>query len=105
MVPPILIFYSISRIESLESQQKHALKNNFLRALLCLNDNLNPGCNQIILIRKNAPLLDEGYLNYEQLFHPVQCTACKLCQCCSIDNFVLSKMIGILSTSGQPHCL
>ena len=33
MSPPILNFWSFSRKESLESQQKHALRNRFLRTL------------------------------------------------------------------------
>ena len=105
MVPPNLNFWSISRKESLQSQQKHALRNRFLRTLLCSNDFLNPGYNWKMLMRKSTSILDRVCLNYEQLFHPVQCTACKICQCSSRDKFVLPQLTGILSISDQFHYL
>ena len=83
MSPPNLNFWSISREESQESQQKHALRNRFLRTLLCSNDIFNPGYNRKTLIRKRTSILDGACFNYEQLFHPIQCTACRKCQCSS----------------------
>ena len=72
MVPPILNFWSISRNESLESQQKHALGIGFLRTLLFSNEIFNPGYNRKMLLRKTTALLDGVCVNYEQLFYPVQ---------------------------------
>ena len=83
MCPPNGNFWSISRKESLEFQQKHALRNRFLRTLLCSNDIFNPGYNRKSLIRKRTPILDVACFNYKQLFHPIQCTACRKCQCSS----------------------
>ena len=101
MVPPNITFWSISRRESLESQQKHALRNRFFRTLLCSNDNFNPGYNRKLLIRKRTSIIDRVCFNYEQMFHPVQCSACRVCQCRSRDKFVLLEVTGILSISGQ----
>ena len=103
MSPPNLNFWSISRKESLESQQKHALRNRFSRTLLCSNDNFNPGYNRKMLIRKRTSILARVCFNYEQLFHPVQCTACRICQCSSRDKFALLEVTGILSISDQLH--
>ena len=105
MVPQNLTFWSISRRESLESQQKNALRNRFLRTLLCSNDNFNPGYIRKVLIRKRTSILDRVCFNYEQLFHPVQCTACRICQCSSRDRLVLPEVTGILSISDQVHYL
>ena len=105
MVPPSLYFWSISRRESLESRQKYALRNRFLRTLLCSNDNFNPGYNRKMLIRKRTTILDRICFNYEQLFHPVQCTACRICQCSSRNRLVLPKVTGILTISGPVHYL
>ena len=80
MSPTNLNFRSISRKESPESQQKHALRKRFLRTLLCSNVILNPGYNRKTLIRKRTSILVRVCLNYEQLFHPIQCTACRKCQ-------------------------
>ena len=96
MVSPNLSFWSISRKERLELQQKHAIRHRFFRILLCSNDISNPGYNRKMLIRKKASNLDGVCFNYEQLFHPVQCTACKICQCSSIDKLVLPEVTGIL---------
>ena len=101
MVPPNSYFWSISRKESLESQQKHALKNKFLRTLLRSNDILNPGYNQKMLMRKKTSIFDGVCVNYEQLFHPDQCTACRLCQCSSRDKLALSEVTGIPSSLDQ----
>ena len=101
MSPPNLNFRSISRKESLESQQKDALKNRFLRTLLFSNDIFNPGYNRKMLMRKRTSVLDGVCVNYEQLFHPVQCTACSICQCSSTDKLVLPEVTGILSFSDQ----
>ena len=105
MVPPNLNFWSISRRESLESQQKHALRNRFLRTLLRSKDNFNPGYNRKMLIRKMTSILDRVCFNYEQLFHPVQCTACRICQCSSKDRLILPEVTGILTFSDQVHYL
>ena len=105
MVPPNLNFWSISRGESLESQQNHALRNRFLRTLLCSNDKFNPGYNRKMLIRKRTSILDRVCFNYEQLFHPVQCTARRICQRSSRDRLVLPEVTGILTISDQFHYL
>ena len=101
MVPPNLNFWAISLKESLESQQKHALRNRFLRILLFSNDFFNPGYNRKMLMRKRTSILDGVCVNYEQLFHPVQCIACRICQCSSKDKLVSPEMTGILSFSDQ----
>ena len=101
MVPPNLKFWSNSRKESLESQQKHALRYRFLRKLLCSNDIFNPRYNRKMLLRKRTSILDSVCSNYEQLFHPVQCTAYRICQCSSRDKFVLPELTGILSVLNQ----
>ena len=103
MVPSNLNFWSISSKENLESQQKHALRNTFLRTLLCSDDIFNPGYNRKRLIRKRTSIPDGACFNYEQLFHSLQCTACRICQCSSTDKLVLPRMTGILSISDQLH--
>ena len=105
MVPPNLNFWSISRKKSPESQQKHALRNRFLQTLSFLNDIFNPGYNRKMLMMKRTSILWEVCVNYEQLFHPVQCSACRICQCSSRDKFVLPEVTGILSLSDQLHYL
>ena len=99
MVPPNLYFWSISRKESLESQQKHALRNRFLQTLLCSNDTFNLGYNRKMLIRKRTSILDGACFNYEQLFHPVQCTASRIYQCSSRDKLVLPRATRNLTIS------
>ena len=81
MSPPNGNFWSISQKESLESQQKHALINQFLRTFLCPNDIFNPGYNRETLFRKRTSFLDGVCFNYGQLFHPIQSTACRKSQC------------------------
>ena len=105
MLPPNLNFWSVSRQKSLESQQKHELRKKFLRTLLCTNDIFNPDYNRKILMRKRTSILDRVCVNYEQLFHPVQSTACTICQCSSGDKLVLPEVTGILSFSDQVHYL
>ena len=105
MSPEILNFWSISPKESLKSQQKHALRNRFLRTLLFSNDIFNPGYNRKMLMRKRTSILDGVCVTYEQLFQPVQCTACRIGQCSSSDELVLPEVTGILSISDQLHCL
>ena len=105
MIPPNLNFSSISRKESLKSQKRRALRNRFFRTLLCSIDILNPGYNRKMLMRKRTSILDRVCFNYEQLFHPVQYTACKLCQCSSRKRLVLPEVTGILSVSDQFHYL
>ena len=99
MVPPNLYFWSISGKKSLEHQQKPALRNRFLGILLCSNDNFNPGYNRIMLIRKRTSIRDGVCFNYEQLLHPVQCTACRIYQCSSKDKLVLPEVTLILTIS------
>ena len=105
MSPPGLNFWSISRKESPESQQKQALRKRLLRTLLCSNDIFNPGYNRKTLITKRTSIVDGVSFNYEQLFHPVQCTACRICQCSSRDRLVLPDVTGILSILDQLHYL
>ena len=105
MVPSNLIFWSISRKESLESQQKHALRKNFLRPLLCSDDSFNPGRNRKMLVKKKTSKLYGVSFNYEHLFHPVQCSACRICQSSSRDELVWPKLAGILSFLDQLHYL
>ena len=64
MVPPNLNFWSLSQRESLESQQNHAIRNNFLRTLLCSDDILNPGYNRKMLKKKRTSILDRVCFNY-----------------------------------------
>ena len=101
MLPPILIFWSNSRKGSLESQQKHALRNRFLQTLLRLNDIFNPGYNRKMLIRRRTSNLDGVCFSYEQLFHPVQCTAYRICQCSSKDKLVLPEVTSFPPISDQ----
>ena len=101
MGPPNLKFWSISRKGSLESQQKLALKKRFVRTLLFSSDTLNPGCNWKMLLRKRTSILDRVCVNYKQLFHPVQCIACRICQGSSRLKVVLPEVTGILSFSDQ----
>ena len=105
MVPPNFYFWSISRKKSLEFQQKHALRNRFSQTLLCSNDNFNPGYNRKMFIRKRTSNLEGVCSNYEQLFHPVQCTACRISQCSSGDKLVLPRLTRILSFSDRIHYL
>ena len=104
MVPQNSNFWSISRKESLESQQKHAFRNGFLQKLLCSNDIFILGYNREMLMKERTYVLDGVCFNYEQLFHPVQCTACRIYQCSSIEYIVLRRATGILSISDQFHC-
>ena len=101
MVPPNLNFWSISRKESLESQEKPALRNKFLRTLLCSNEIFNRGYNRKMLMRKTTSIVDGVCINYEQLFPPVKCTAYRISQCSSRDKLVLPETTGILSISDQ----
>ena len=105
MCPRNSKFWSISRKESLESQQKHALPNRFLRTQLFSNDIFNPGCNRKMLMRKRTSFLDGVCVDSEQLFHPVQCTACRIRQCSSRDKLILARVTGILPFSDQLHYL
>ena len=96
----ILYFWSISRGESLEFQQKHALRSRFLRTLLCSNDIFNPGFIRKMLMRKRASISDGVCFKYKQLFHPVQSTVYRIYQCSSRDELVLPRVTRILSVSG-----
>ena len=84
-----------------ESQQENALEIRFLRALLCSKGFFNHVYNRKMLIGKRSSILDKVYINYDQLSHSVHRTACKMCQCSSIDKFVLPRATGVLSISGQ----
>ena len=68
MSPPNLKFWSISRKDSPESQQKYALRNRFLRILLCLNVIFNPGYNRKTLIRKKTSIFAELVLFMNSCF-------------------------------------
>ena len=98
MSPPNLIFWSISRKEIPESQQEHALRFKFLGTLLCSNDILNPGYNRKTLSRKRTSILHGVCFIYEQLFHPIQLTACKKCQCSPRGNCAQQEVFRIQST-------
>ena len=105
MSPPNLNFWSISCEERLESQQKHALRNKFLQIILFSDDIFNPGYNPKIVMRKRTSILDGVCVIYEQLFHPVQYIACRICQCSSRDKFVLPEVTGVLSILDHFHYL
>ena len=105
MVPPNLNFWSISRNESLETQQKHAVRKKFLRTLLFPKEIFNPAYNRKVFMRKTTSILDRVCVKYKQLFHSVQCTACRICQCSSRDKLVLPEVTGIPSFSDQLHYL
>ena len=79
MSPPNGNFWSISRKESQEFQQKRALRKRFLQTPLCSNVIFSPGYNRKTLIRKKTSILDGACFNYKQLFHPIKCTACRKC--------------------------
>ena len=98
MSRPNLKFWSISRKESPDSQQKYAQRNRFLRTLLCSNDFLNPGYNRKTLIRKGTSILDGVCFIYEQLFHPKQCTARRKRQCSSRGKCAEQEVFRIQST-------
>ena len=104
MVPTNLNFWSISRKDSLESQQKHGLKNRFWRALLCSKTISIPDTIGKCSLERVHPFLTKVVL-IMKLFHPVQGTACKSCQSTSIDKVVLSRATGILTISDQLHYL
>ena len=105
MVPPNLYFWSISFKENLESQQTQAHRNRFLRTLLSSNDIFNPGYNRKMFMRKKISILDRLCFSYEQLFHPVQGSAQRKCQCSSRDKLVRPEATGNLSISDQLHYL
>ena len=69
MVPPNLNYWSISRKESLESQQKHAPKKGLLRTPLCSNYIFNPGFNRKMHMRKKHPFLSEFVLSMNSCFN------------------------------------
>ena len=54
-----------------------------------------------MLLRKRVSILNKSCFKYEQLFLPVQCTACVICQSNSTDNLVWPKKTGFLSTTDQ----
>ena len=56
-------FWSISRKQSLEFLQKHALRNRFLRRLLCPNDIFNPGYKRKTVIKKRTAIPDGACFN------------------------------------------
>ena len=105
MVPPNLKFWSISLKESLECQQKHALSNRFLRTLLCSNDIFKPGYNRKTVIRRRISILDGVCFKCEQVFRPVECTTCRICQSSSRDELVLPEVTDIMSFSDQLNYL
>ena len=98
MSQPNLNIWSISRKESPESQQKHAHRSRLLGTLLCSNDNINPGYKRKTLIRKSTSILVRVCFNYEQLLHPIQCTACRKCQRSSRGKRAQQEAVCIQST-------
>ena len=54
-----------------------------------------------MLLTKRTSHLDTFCLNYEQLFHPVQRTACTICHCSSLDEIVSARATGVLSITSQ----
>ena len=70
---------------------------------MCSNNTFIPEHNGNWLIGNRASIVDQVCCVYEQLLHPVQCTAWKTRQCNSIDIFSLPRMSGILSNLGQLH--
>ena len=103
MVPSNLNFWSISRKETRESQQKHALRKKCLRTILCSTDIFIPVYNRKMLMRKRTSFLDIVCFNFEQLLHPRQCTTCRICQCSSKNKLALPEVTGILSISDELH--
>ena len=75
MTPSNGNLWSNSRRESPECQQRLALRKKFLQTLLCSNDILNPGYTRKKFMRKRSSIPDGVCFNYEQLFHPVHCSA------------------------------
>ena len=63
MVPSNINLWSFSREESPISHRKHALRNECLRTLLCLNDNLNPMYNGKMLDTKRTSILEGAGFN------------------------------------------
>ena len=94
MIPPNVQFWSNSRKKNVTSEQRHALKNGFLRKLLCSNDNFEPRYNRKTLIRERTSILNEVCFNNEQLFHLVQNTAGNFRQRISRDLIVLPEASG-----------
>ena len=98
MNPPNGNFWSIYCKGSLKSQKKHALRYRFFRTLLCSNDIFNPGYNRKTLNRKRTSIPDTVCFDCEQFFHPIQCTACRKCQCSSRGKRVWQEAFCIQST-------
>ena len=96
MVPQKVNFWSISCKKRSEAQQKHALRKKFWWTHLCSNDILNPGYKRKRVIRKRTFILDKTCFENERLFHPVQCTTCKIYHYSSIDKLVLPSVSGFL---------
>ena len=59
----------------------------------------NPGYNRKTLIKKRTSILDVACFNYKQLFHPIQCIACRKCQCSSRGKLAEQEVVCIHSTS------
>ena len=105
MVPTNLNFWSISRNENLECQQKHALRKKFLPILLCSNDIFISGYNRKTLMGKRTSNRRGVCFIDEQMFHSVQCTACGICQCSSREKFVLPEATCTVSFLDRFHYL
>ena len=104
MVPKIEIF-GLSQVPKFYKLNKNGLKKKFSRTLLCSNDNFNLKYNRKLFNRKKTSIPDSACFTYEQMFRPVKCTACKICQCSSKTELVLSRVTAVLSTPDQPHYL
>ena len=61
MVQPKLNFRSISGEESLESQQKLALRDKFLPTKMSSNDKFNPKYDRKLLIGKRISILEGAF--------------------------------------------
>ena len=70
----------------------------FLRTLLCSNEIFNPGYNRKTLIGKKTSILDGVCFTYEQLFHSIQCNACRKCHCNSKSKRAFREAFRIQST-------
>ena len=101
MTPSKTLSSSTARKESPSSQKRHANRNRFIWTLVSWNDNFNTAYNRKVLLRKRPSILDEIWLNYDQLFPPVQCTAWKISQSHSIVILNLPRASSNLSISDQ----
>ena len=96
MVPPKVNFWSISRKKSLNPNRSTHLERNFGEHFCAQMTFWHPGYNRKMLIRKKTFTLEKTCFENERLFHPVQCTTCKIYHYSSIDKLVLPSVSGFL---------